>query len=136
MMGEHQEELARQRQEHERRVEDLEQKRPEEVEELTRGYEERIRGLRGEVSAADEAVNQGKIEAHQKQAALYQELFLRKEEIATLKYEVEKLQEAVSQGQKEVHFKQLEMEMAQQEHTAQLEQARLKFEEERLRLVR
>jgi hypothetical protein len=53
---------------------------------LSSDYDSKIKSLKKELSEANDAHTKQKMEDHQKQTALYEDLYRRKEEINNLKY--------------------------------------------------
>lgn len=59
---------------------------------LTSDYDSKIKTFKKEVSEANDAFIRQKMEDHQRQTALYEDLYQRKEEINNLKYQIDQLE--------------------------------------------
>lgn len=79
-------------------------------------YEAKITTLKQEITNELTNIDKLKLESHQKQKLLYDELFQKKQEIGELKYTTDKLTNKIKSLEEEIRFKNLEIEVLKEDH--------------------
>lgn len=98
-------------------------------------YDSKIKQLKQEISLGLENIDKLKLESHQKQTLLYEELYQRKQEISGLKYNIDQLNTNIKILEEEIRLKNLEIEVIKEKHQENVDKLQLSFQQEKETII-